>query len=611
MAVESHHLHHQATASSSGGNVSAPRKSKSRSPASIPRSPKAASSSGYPTPSTTAQASSSAQHYFPPHHAAAQHHSHPLQHVQHQRHQHQHQHQEHPPAIDHPTDGSPLEESVLSNPAYKAYADLIAHGGLPPTNSQPTPETSQGSPMVPHDNQPGQAQQRQQRDDQDDQDEQQHQNQLRDSSSQQMLQQVSTPPGGVMPFPTPGSVPVAYFAGPGGSIIAIPQLKTKRRQVKNACTNCQKACKKCDEVRPCTRCVKYDLASECVDSQRKERKKGVKRGPYKKREHKTEEEESQNQMTAAAAASAAAQISILTPDNAAALQAMGGIIYSYAPVHNSASGSGQNQHQIVSGSSGGGGGESSNSVAGPSPSIPQDGSSHMSASVPPPGGTAASYTFHPQFYLAPNNPQDGGVAHGGPSQGQHSQDSSSQQHQQHAQYYATIAAAYFGGSGAVPGASSTVGPGVSMLIPSMSSVPMTANNGGEGNSGAPSSSAPQNQQPMFQMHMSPSTMAAQAAADDPIERHHPHPQPQRYPQQIMVNHQSMMMVAQQQQHQSPQSGPSGRALTPGKKVKGEKRKREKGDDVNSQGLGQQSDGSGGSSEEQRQAVRPRQTVSVE
>lgn len=63
-----------------------------------------------------------------------------------------------------------------------------------------------------------------------------------------------------------------------------PALRAKRRQVKNACTNCQRACKKCDDARPCLRCVKYGVSEECVDSQRKERKKGVKRGPYKKRD---------------------------------------------------------------------------------------------------------------------------------------------------------------------------------------------------------------------------------------------------------------------------------------------------------------------------------------
>ncbi|KAJ1822478.1 hypothetical protein LPJ75_000395 [Coemansia sp. RSA 2598] len=59
--------------------------------------------------------------------------------------------------------------------------------------------------------------------------------------------------------------------------------RTKRAQVKNACVNCQRACKKCDSGRPCQRCVKYNLQESCVDSKRKPRKKGIKRGPYKKR----------------------------------------------------------------------------------------------------------------------------------------------------------------------------------------------------------------------------------------------------------------------------------------------------------------------------------------
>ncbi|KAI9484558.1 hypothetical protein BDB00DRAFT_792764 [Zychaea mexicana] len=65
--------------------------------------------------------------------------------------------------------------------------------------------------------------------------------------------------------------------------IAQSQQPPKRKQVKNACTNCQKACKKCDDARPCPRCIKYGIADTCVNSVRKERKKGIKRGPYKRR----------------------------------------------------------------------------------------------------------------------------------------------------------------------------------------------------------------------------------------------------------------------------------------------------------------------------------------
>ena len=74
---------------------------------------------------------------------------------------------------------------------------------------------------------------------------------------------------------------------PPGMVPSQPP-RTKRRQVKNACTNCQKACKKCDDARPCLRCVKYGVAEECVDSQRKERQKGLKRGRYKKRDGRGE-----------------------------------------------------------------------------------------------------------------------------------------------------------------------------------------------------------------------------------------------------------------------------------------------------------------------------------
>ena len=82
-------------------------------------------------------------------------------------------------------------------------------------------------------------------------------------------------------------MPMTMYPFPPGMVNQQPP-RTKRRQVKNACTNCQKACKKCDDARPCLRCVKYGIAEECVDSQRKERQKGIKRGPYKKRDGKSE-----------------------------------------------------------------------------------------------------------------------------------------------------------------------------------------------------------------------------------------------------------------------------------------------------------------------------------
>ncbi|WVN87412.1 uncharacterized protein L203_102591 [Cryptococcus depauperatus CBS 7841] len=61
--------------------------------------------------------------------------------------------------------------------------------------------------------------------------------------------------------------------------------RKKRSQVRVACTHCQKACKKCSNTRPCERCVKYGM-NDCIDSTRKPRKTGIKRGPYKRRASK-------------------------------------------------------------------------------------------------------------------------------------------------------------------------------------------------------------------------------------------------------------------------------------------------------------------------------------
>lgn len=44
---------------------------------------------------------------------------------------------------------------------------------------------------------------------------------------------------------------------------------TKRKQVKQACANCQRACKKCDDVRPCQRCIKLGMEESCFDTLRK------------------------------------------------------------------------------------------------------------------------------------------------------------------------------------------------------------------------------------------------------------------------------------------------------------------------------------------------------
>ncbi|TFL01672.1 hypothetical protein BDV98DRAFT_604360 [Pterulicium gracile] len=86
-------------------------------------------------------------------------------------------------------------------------------------------------------------------------------------------------PQGIM-YAYPPNAPFPY---PNPPPPTASELRQKRKQVKTACTNCATACKRCDSTRPCERCEKYGIAPTCVDGQRKERQKGVKRGPYKRK----------------------------------------------------------------------------------------------------------------------------------------------------------------------------------------------------------------------------------------------------------------------------------------------------------------------------------------
>ncbi|KAH7887095.1 hypothetical protein F5I97DRAFT_1936630 [Phlebopus sp. FC_14] len=101
------------------------------------------------------------------------------------------------------------------------------------------------------------------------------------------------PPGPpyMIPFPAAPGMVYPYPPPPGQGFPQYPQpapaagngMRPKRKQVKMACTNCASACKRCDEARPCERCVKYGIQHTCVDGIRKERQKGIKRGPYKRK----------------------------------------------------------------------------------------------------------------------------------------------------------------------------------------------------------------------------------------------------------------------------------------------------------------------------------------
>lgn len=93
---------------------------------------------------------------------------------------------------------------------------------------------------------------------------------------------IAAAPGMLYPYPPPPGQPYPQFQQPA-SPAAAGGPRPKRKQVKMACTNCATACKRCDEVRPCQRCVKYGIQESCMDGVRKERQKGIKRGPYKRK----------------------------------------------------------------------------------------------------------------------------------------------------------------------------------------------------------------------------------------------------------------------------------------------------------------------------------------
>ncbi|KAG6377374.1 hypothetical protein JVT61DRAFT_15170 [Boletus reticuloceps] len=96
------------------------------------------------------------------------------------------------------------------------------------------------------------------------------------------------PAGPGMMYPYPPPPPGQGFPQyPQSTPAAANGQRAKRKQVKMACTNCANACKRCDEGRPCERCIKYGIQDACVDGIRKERQKGIKRGPYKRKSRTT------------------------------------------------------------------------------------------------------------------------------------------------------------------------------------------------------------------------------------------------------------------------------------------------------------------------------------
>ncbi|KAG6826981.1 hypothetical protein H0H87_005822 [Tephrocybe sp. NHM501043] len=89
------------------------------------------------------------------------------------------------------------------------------------------------------------------------------------------------PQNGASPSPN-SSIPAPNLP-PAPANAQTATLCPKCKQVKMVCTNCANACKRCDKLWPCERCIKYNTPETCVDGQRKEHKKGIKHGPYKRK----------------------------------------------------------------------------------------------------------------------------------------------------------------------------------------------------------------------------------------------------------------------------------------------------------------------------------------
>ncbi|KAJ3248182.1 hypothetical protein HDU78_001582 [Chytriomyces hyalinus] len=74
------------------------------------------------------------------------------------------------------------------------------------------------------------------------------------------------------------------------SAAAMQSAGTERRstrrgkQCRNACVHCKRSNKKCEDVRPCLRCVQTGMEDSCEDAPRKMRHGQRRRGPYRRKE---------------------------------------------------------------------------------------------------------------------------------------------------------------------------------------------------------------------------------------------------------------------------------------------------------------------------------------
>ncbi|KAJ3235142.1 hypothetical protein HDU81_000809 [Chytriomyces hyalinus] len=66
------------------------------------------------------------------------------------------------------------------------------------------------------------------------------------------------------------------------------RTRRRRKQCRSACVHCKRSNKKCEDVRPCLRCVQNGMEDSCQDAPRKARHGQRGRGPYRRKEETIE-----------------------------------------------------------------------------------------------------------------------------------------------------------------------------------------------------------------------------------------------------------------------------------------------------------------------------------
>ncbi|KAH9897760.1 hypothetical protein C8Q73DRAFT_370825 [Cubamyces lactineus] len=73
--------------------------------------------------------------------------------------------------------------------------------------------------------------------------------------------------------PSPAAAPSTAQTMHEEQMVAPTIVQRKTRGVKIACTNCRRVSKRCDEARPCTRCLSHGMAHTCANASPKPRRR--------------------------------------------------------------------------------------------------------------------------------------------------------------------------------------------------------------------------------------------------------------------------------------------------------------------------------------------------